>query len=184
MINLLRNFAKRDSLKLFCDIDGTVNYHYKRIRKWTLPKWPGEKIDLRAFTREEILKDEVIPDSVNALKELSNYFDIYFLTARDFPNAYKITKEWLDTMGFLYDGIHIVSTPIEKVKFLKKHKSDLFIDDLQRGHQTSKVEYYDDVITQLIKSNIRFEIFSNNWDAIMVKYINWAKHINVNRIRC
>ena len=176
MMNFIKNLLKKDKPQLFCDIDGTINYHYKRIRKWTLPHWPGDKIDPNAFTREEIQKDEVIPDSVYALKELSNHFDIHFLSARDFPDAYDISKEWLDKNGFTYDSINIVSKPIEKIKFLKKNKSDIFIDDLQRGHHTDKLEYYHDVIEKLIENGIQFEIFSNNWSAITAKYICWAKY--------
>lgn len=168
--NILKKKYTENKKKLFCDIDGTVNYHYKRIRKWTLPKWPGDKIDPRAFTREEILQDEVIPGSIDALNELSKYYSVEFLTARDFPNAYEITKDWLDKNGFKYSDIHIVSKPIEKVKFLKKNNSDLFIDDLQRGHEYKKTDFYYDVIDLLVLKNITFEIYANNWPQIVAKF--------------
>ena len=175
MINIFQNNNKVKKLKLFCDIDGTVNYHYKRIQKWTLPKWPGDKIDKRAFTRDEIINDEVIPESISGLLKLSKYFEIHFLTARNFPNAYDITKEWLDKNRFYYDSINIVSEPMDKIRLLKKNKSDLFIDDLKRCHHKEREIFYYDVIEKLIQNKIRFEIFSNNWDALVVKYSRWAE---------
>ena len=168
-------FNKKDKLQLFCDIDGTVNYHYKRIRKWSLPTWPGNSIDPHAFTREEILKDEVLPSSIEAINKLSKYYNIHFLSARNFQDAFTITKEWLDNNSFNYQSINIVSKPDEKIKILKENNCEVFIDDLQRGHHTDKIEYYYEIIDELIKNNINFEIFSNNWSALTAKYIQWAK---------
>ena len=167
---LLKKGKDKPGKKLFCDIDGTINYHYKRIRKWTLPDWPGKKIDPRAVSRDEILKDEVVPESLDALNELSKYYTINFLSARDFPDAYGITKDWLDKNGFRYNEIHLVSKPIDKVELLLKNNSSLFIDDLQRGHQYEKTDFYWDVIDLLIFKNITFEIYANNWPQIVAKY--------------
>jgi hypothetical protein len=171
MINfLLKKRKDKPKKKLFCDIDGTINYHYKRIRKWTLPDWPGKKIDPRAFSRDEILKDEVVPESLASLDELSKYYSINFLSARDFPDAYGITKDWLDKNEFRYNELYIVSKPIEKVKLLLRNNSSLFIDDLQRGHQYKKTDFYWDVIDLLVLKNINFEIYANNWPQISAKY--------------
>ena len=172
MFKLFSKIKTSSQKILFCDIDGTVNYHCKRIRKWTIPKWPGYKINPKAFTREEIMKEEPIEDSIESLKNLSHFYKIKFLSARNFPDAYNITADWLDVNCFTYDELLIVKKPLDKIEILKKHKDCLFIDDLQRGHQYEQTEFYNDVIFLLKKHNIRFKIFCNNWKHIVLKYGN------------
>ncbi|SVD00905.1 uncharacterized protein METZ01_LOCUS353759, partial [marine metagenome] len=96
--------------KLFCDIDSTINNHWKRIQKWTVPKFPNDNIDPKAFTREEVMKDEPLEDALESINELSRYYEIYFLTARDFPEAKSITTDWLNKNGFPYKGVIVVNS--------------------------------------------------------------------------
>ena len=70
--------------KLYCDIDSTINNHWVRIQRWALPKFPGTSIDQRAFTKQEIMKDSPLPGSLEAIKKLSKFYEIHFLTARNF----------------------------------------------------------------------------------------------------
>tara|TARA_Y100001980_G_C14556662_1_gene349158 strand:- start:1779 stop:2327 length:549 start_codon:yes stop_codon:yes gene_type:complete len=172
--NLLRSFQKTSKNIIFCDIDGTINYHYKRIQKFTLPQWPGNKISKKAFDRQEIMKDEPIKESIDAIKELRNYYEIIFLTARNFKNAYSITKDWLDMHDFDYDKIIVVKNPEQKLKYLKKYKNSIFIDDLKRGYHLKETQYYENIIRDLKINNIKFEIFKNNWHEIKKKYIDIA----------
>lgn len=150
--------------KLFCDIDGTVNTHWNRIRKFTAD---GQCDWTKAFSKDEVLKDEVLPGSIEALSEFSKYYEIHFLTARPFNNAYDITKEWLDTNGFEYSSIIVVNTPFDKLRYVTEPHC-LFIDDLSRKHETNepyKILYWD-VIHELNRLNVDYELFKNNWQEI------------------
>ena len=155
--------------QLYCDIDSTINNHWVRIQKWAMPRFPGNSIHPTAWTREEVLKDEVLPGALSAINTLSDSWDIHFLTARNFTNAYEITKEWLDLKGFPYKSINIVSRSADKPPFLVERDCDLFIDDMSAGQEygDSYVNLYKDTISELEKNNIRYIIFKNNWSEIV-----------------
>ena len=156
--------------KLFCDIDGTVNTHWNRIRKFTAD---GQCDWTKAFSKDEVLKDEVLPGSIEALSEFSKYYEIHFLTARPFNSAYDITKEWLDTNGFEYSSLIVVNNPFDKLRYVMEPNC-LFIDDLSRKHETNepyKILYWD-VIHELNKSNVDYELFKNNWKDIIKRRLH------------
>ena len=159
--------------QLYCDIDSTINNHWIRIQKWAKPSFPGNSIDPRAFTREEIMKDELLPGSLDAILKFSEEWDIHFLTARNFPDAYDITKDWLQLKGFPYNTINVVKKSKDKPPFLSSRKCDLFIDDLSAGQEygPSYVNLYLNTIQDLKERGIVFEIFKNNWKDILEKYI-------------
>jgi hypothetical protein len=158
--------------QLYCDIDSTINDHWVRIQKWALPKFPGTSIDPRAFTRQEILKDKVLPGALEAINSFAVEWEIHFLTARNFSEARSITKEWLDAKGFPYSSINVVARSKDKPPFLLKKKCDLFIDDLSAGQEfgPSYKNLYHGTIQQLKFYKIPFEIFKNNWDELVKKY--------------
>lgn len=157
---------------LYCDIDSTINNHWVRIQKWALPQFPGNSIHPNAFTREEIMKDEILPGALEAVKEFSKTYDIHFLTARNFPDAYNITKEWLDLHGFPYKSINVVQRSKHKPPFLMQRQCDLFIDDLSAGQERgpSYKFLYHDTIAMLNQCGIQYEVFCNNWDELVEKY--------------
>ncbi len=160
--------------QLYCDIDSTINNHWVRVKKWALPSFPGQSIHPNAWTREEMMKDEVLPGALEALQFFSKTYDVHFLTARGFaPNAYSITKEWLDAKGFPYTSINIVRSSSDKPPFLAQRKCDLFIDDFSAGQERHGASYlwlYDNVIAELCDLGIQHEVFKNNWDEIVEKY--------------
>ena len=155
--------------KLFCDIDSTINNHWERIQKFTdkgVCDWN------KAFSKEEILKDKILPGALEALVKLSSIYEIHFLTARPFQDAYSITKTWLDQNGFLYKSIIVVNKSMDKLKYVTE-PGCLFIDDLSRKHETNppyKILYWD-VIKELNKNNVDYELFKNNWNEIVKKRI-------------
>jgi hypothetical protein len=159
--------------QLWVDVDSTLNNHWVRIQKWATPSFPGSGIDRRAFTREEIMKDEPLPNAVETLKEFSKEWDINILSARGFGDAYFITKDWLDKHGFPYTSIGIVREAKDKIDILSGVEVDLFIDDLSRGQHfgPSYVELYDDVIQELDKLGINYELFKNNWLEIKERHL-------------
>ena len=159
--------------QLWVDVDSTLNNHWVRIQKWATPSFPGSGIDRRAFTREEIMKDEPLPNAVETLKEFSKEWDINILSARGFGDAYFITKDWLDKHGFPYTSIGIVREAKDKIDILSSVEVDLFIDDLSRGQHfgPSYVELYDDVIQELDNLGINYELFKNNWLEIKERHL-------------
>ena len=159
--------------ELYCDIDSTINNHWVRIKKWAIPSFPGNSIHKNAFTRKEIMKDLPIDNSVEVLKELSEQYEIHFLSARNFNDAWNITKDWLDKWGYVYKSINIVKSSIDKVEFIKNTQCDLFIDDFSKGQEygDSYKVLYTDTITQLRNMGINLEIFKGDWNEIRSKYV-------------
>ena len=158
---------------LFCDIDSTINNHCVRIQKWASPSFPGTSIPPYAFTREEIMKDLPIENAVESIEKFSKEYEIHFLSARNFPNAWNITKEWLDKWGFIYKSINIVKSSIDKVEFVKNNHCDLFIDDFSKGQEygESYQVLYTDTINQLNDMGVNLEVFKGDWNEIRQKYI-------------
>jgi len=159
--------------KLYCDIDSTINNHWVRIRKWALPSFPGTTIHQNAFTREEIMQDLPLAGALDSIIKLSSEYEIHYLSARNFYDSYNITKDWLDKYNFPYNSINIVARSIDKVQFLRHKQCDLLIDDLSKGQEYTDSYYilYEDTIKELTSLGINFEIFKNNWDEILDKWI-------------
>lgn len=155
--------------QLYCDIDSTLNNHWVRIKKWALPSFPGNSIHPNAWTRQELMLDDVLPGALEAIERFNKSWDVHFLTARNFANAYDYTKEWLDSKGFAYQTINVVKKSIHKPPFLVNKKCDLFIDDLSAGQEygPSYQNLYHETIAELKKNRIPFIIFTNNWDQII-----------------
>lgn len=154
--------------QLYCDIDSTINNHWVRVQRWAIPSFPGRSIHPNAWKREEVLKDEPLPGALKMIHKFSKDWDVHFLTARNFPNAYDITKEWLDLHGFPYKSINVVRRSIHKPPFLLERKCDLFIDDLSAGQEygPSYVNLYKDTISELKRLQINFIIFNGNWTEV------------------
>jgi len=150
--------------KLFCDIDSTINNHWERVQRFTdngVPDWN------KIFSREEIMKDRVLDGAKEALKELSTEYEIHFLTARPFEDAYSITKDWLDKNNFEYKSIIVVNRSMDKLSYVTEPEC-LFIDDLSRKHETHPpyTILYWDVIKELNRNNVNYKIFNGDWKAI------------------
>ena len=158
---------------LFCDIDSTINNHWVRIQKWAQPSFPGTSIHQNAFTREEIMKDLPIENAVESIEKFSKEYEIHFLSARNFPEAWDITKQWLDKWGFTYKSINIVRSSIDKVQFVKQNPCDLFIDDFSKGQEygNSYEVLYTDTINLLNDMGVNLEVFKGDWNEVVKKYI-------------
>lgn len=151
---------------IYCDIDSTINNHEIRIKRW----YNGSKIDPKAFTYDEIMKDLPIKDSIESNHKLYKHYRIYFITARKkFPNAYNSTRDWLNKYQFRYDRIILTNSLEDKIKYLKK-ETDLkaFIDDCTINHQAIVKENHK-AINKLRNDYIPLIIFKNNWIDIVNK---------------
>tara|TARA_R110002153_G_scaffold65181_1_gene174567 strand:- start:1201 stop:1680 length:480 start_codon:yes stop_codon:yes gene_type:complete len=149
-------------MKIFCDIDSTINNHWVRIQK----NYENNAISDKAWSREEIMKDLPLVGSREALSGLSKSFEINFLTARgDIPDGFNITRDWLDLYDFKYNSLILVKKPIEKVDFMVNNQPSILIDDFSRRQEIgpSYIHLYDDVIKQLKIKKINFFLFKGDW---------------------
>ena len=155
---------------IYCDIDSTINNHHLRIKKWT----KDGVINKKAYSYEEIMKDEVLPNSVISNHKLYEKFNIYFITSRKkFPNAYNATKDWLENNNFRYDKIILTDNLGEKIQYIKNDKyTKIFIDDFTKKHHLDKPILDIENINKFKKENIPFIIFKNNWNEITKNLIN------------
>ena len=119
------------------------------------------------------MKELPIENAVESIEKFSKEYEIHFLSARNFPEAWDITKQWLDKWGFTYKSINIVRSSIDKVQFVKQNPCDLFIDDFSKGQEygNSYEVLYTDTINQLNSMGINLEVFKNNWLELTEKYI-------------
>jgi 5'(3')-deoxyribonucleotidase len=150
---------------LYCDIDSTINKHWKRIQRFSVN---GKCNWDKAFSEVEIMKDEVLEGSHEALKKLSKVYNIVFLTARPFPDAERITKAWLSVNNFVYSRLVVVKTSKAKIPYVIK-KGSLFIDDLARKHESHPpyTILYDDVIKELDQKGVNYIRFKGDWQEVL-----------------
>ena len=158
---------KKQRKKLYCDIDSTINNHWERIHRWSnngICNWE------KALSRDEIMKDEVLPGVIEKLTKLSEEYEIHFLTARNFVDAYNITKDWLDLKGIKYESINVVKKSKDKPEFLSNNGCDLFIDDLSTDQEKgpSYINLYNETIKDLENRKINYIIFKGNWSDVNV----------------
>ena len=155
-----------DEKTLFCDVDSTVNNHWVRAKKFYGTPY--------FHAREVIMQDEPLPGAKEALWRFKQQgYRICYLTARDFPQAYSITYDWLMYHDFPVDEINVVKNSISKVSFLKGRSVDLFIDDLsgsQKEHGSYRV-LYEDTISALESAGINFHVFKGDWSVVEREFL-------------
>jgi hypothetical protein len=160
-------------MKIFCDIDSTINNHWVRIqRNTTIGKNGSVDLSDKAFTREEMMQDEPLAGSKDAIKRLKEEHEIHFLTARGaIKDGFNITKDWLNYHDFEYDSLVLVERTMQKVEFMSSHRGSLLIDDLSRMQHigASYIHLYGDVIKELEKNNINFILFKGSWGDVLDK---------------
>lgn len=158
---------------IYCDIDFTIADAWSRIKRWTLPQWPGERIDPKAFTDEEVMKDLPIDGAVAALNRLAARHNIYYLTARGWKTAREVTAQWLDMHNFPYPfirNVNTVTTMVNKIRFFNGTKCDLYIDDFTAAGNLREPIFQKDIIPMIESQGVKVEIFRNNWEEIAEKY--------------
>ena len=152
---------------LYCDLDSTLNDHYRRISRFTIE---GSCDFTAANQMDEVMKDLPLPFAKDSIDTLKEDYNICILIARAYPDAYKITKSWLDKFNFYYDNIIVVERSIDKIKYLNDEDS-LFIDDLSRKHESNppyKI-LYENTIKELEKRKINYILFKGDWKKVMHK---------------
>ena len=150
---------------LYCDIDSTINDHWKRIQRNTVDgicDWN------KAFSKEEVMKDKPLPGVHKALEKLSKLYSIVFLTARSFPDAKNITKAWLSENNFVYYKLIVVNKSIDKIQYLQ-NKNCILIDDLSKKHERNApyTILYEDTIEKLKENKIKYILFKGDWNEVL-----------------
>tara|TARA_Y100001980_G_C14553810_1_gene339560 strand:+ start:3516 stop:4142 length:627 start_codon:yes stop_codon:yes gene_type:complete len=186
--------------KIFCDIDSTINNHSVRIRKWTLPKYPGNHIHWKAFTEKEIMLDEPIKNAKESILMLSNKYSINFLTARGF-NGYRsfriFPERYYDSIfGYYLMKINNFSSIFFKrilnsrnnekyaysitKKWLDKHGfiyDNLFIVDSMKD----KISFLKDVECHLFVDDMSWgQNLDSSYINLYTEEINELKRMNIN----
>jgi SAM-dependent methyltransferase len=126
-------------LTLFCDVDSTLNDHWRRLQRWTTPQgtdWPS------ARQRAEVMQDQPLPGAVAALQAFAAQgWDIHILTARgwDVPDG-GVTRAWLREHGIPYAACHVLPEHQDKARLLRGWLAaggvvDLVIDDFSHGQE-------------------------------------------------
>lgn len=165
-------------IKIFCDIDSTINDHWRRIRRNTVPNWPNGRLDKKAFTEAEIMEDYpidyncVLDNIVLAGAELS------FLTARNFIGAREITVKWLKEIAKIaYKELYIVPSMESKIDFLAIHRPDYYIDDFMSGQENSIPTFRRGIAEAIENLGINVIVFRNDWNDVLeqIQYYEKAK---------
>ena len=157
----------RDNPIIYIDVDSTINDHWRRIIDYTVPKWPNGTIDKMAFVQDAIMKDKPLQFAAEILGTLKQTYRclIYFLTARNFPDARRITKKWLEQNGFsgLYKNILIVPSISAKVKYIEMNRPDIVIDDFMTGQENSIPTFNKEIAHAIEQLGVKVIVFQGSW---------------------
>lgn len=150
---------------IIVDVDSTITDHWRRIRRNTIPKWPNGNISNKAWEREEVLKDKILPNCKDVLfYYYDEGWDIKYLTARGWRNADEITKEQLSNFNLpCPNQVIICSTLYEKINILKKEKPLFYIDDFMTGQEKCIGTFRQDVAFSIFEMGIHVIVFRNDW---------------------
>jgi hypothetical protein len=150
---------------LVCDIDSTLTDHWKRIRRNTKPQWPGNVIDPKAWTREEVMKDKLLPNCLRVLNELkARGFLIRYLSARGWADARAITMDQLFHFHVPNStDITLTDSMRNKVDLLNKSMCDFYVDDFMTGQEKAIGTFHKDVACAIEEKGIHVIPFRNDW---------------------
>ena len=156
--------------QLYCDIDSTINDHWKRIQRNTVNGY----IQPSAWTEAEVMQDTPLNGAVMALNRFASDFDIHFLSSRNWLDAKRITEAWLRREKFPFTSVNLVGRPEDKITFLKEHWCDLYIDDFTGGQEYGGPPapvFYGNVVRDM---PCPYEVFHpenpNEWNRVLAKY--------------
>jgi len=168
---------------------------WERIRRAAVPSWPGQTFDAsRAFSAEELARDKPLKGAAEALAGLSRDWEVSFLTARGFPDAFALTEQWLHDHGFShFSRLVVVGQARDKVAWLEEEMAAteaavlpesrrvLLVDDLSRGHHLAKPEPDRETIGLLQEAGIPFEVFDfaddEAWPKLAQRLSSQSNHM-------
>lgn len=154
-------------MKIFCDLDCTLNNSFERIKRNTLDKACNWK---KAYSYNELMKDKPSNEGREFLNYVIKKHPVYILTARPFQHAKEITLEWLSINKFDFTELIVVRKPKDKISFLSSN--DFLIDDFSRDHEIYEPYVSLDwhLIRELNKKNKKYFIFDGCWESVKKVY--------------
>ena len=153
-------------LNLFCDIDNTVADQLSYNKN--LFKEKG-KIDSDIYEDKHLFNYKVIKGSKSSITNLSNFFKINWISARNIENE-DCTLRWLEKYQFPIDNLFLVGQNDEKLEVLKNQNPYVFIDDMKYNYENLDPLPCVNFMNKLKKLEIQYEVFDNNWSYIETKY--------------
>lgn len=150
---------------IICDIDSTMSDHWKRVRRNTVPKWPGSVISGKAWSREEVLQDKLLPNCHKILWGLqTSGFNIRYLTARGWTHARRITIDQLTSWEVPNPhDIMITSNMVSKIEILSPNICDYYIDDFMTGQENNIGTFRKNVAEAIQGKGVKVIVFRNDW---------------------
>lgn len=153
---------------ILIDVDSTVNDHWRRIRRWTEPRWPGKTINPKAFTKNEVSKDRPATYALLNIVHLARFYKIGYLTARGWLNAYEITVEWLRRFCFPgYDWVICVDNMNEKLRVLQRERPDFFVDDFTAGQENAIPSFNKGLAESIQNLGISVVVYRGCWPDVV-----------------
>ncbi len=160
-------------MRIFCDLDSTLNDSYRRVRRFSFDGTCDWK---KAYSEIELMKDIPNMKGKNFIEKYNKDYEVIIITARNFKYSKDFTKQWLDNNNFIYSKLIIVKNPLEKIKYL--NNNDFLIDDFSQKH-----EIYDPykvlnwkMIKYLNKKKKKYLIFKGDWDLAETAFKLYAEN--------
>jgi len=130
---------------LFVGIDGVVALSAARLRR-------------RGASAAEVMADAPVADAAEAIRALRSRYFVRFLAARgSYEDAFNVTRTWLDTQGFEYDDLIIVSDAVAKVAHLTDES--LLVEDFMVGHEAGEPREDSAFMEALLAAELQFVKF-------------------------
>lgn len=143
-------------MKIYCDIDSTLNNHWVRVKKY--------KGAREAFTEDAVMQDIPLPYSVEVMNELSRKYEISYLTARGWDDG-TTTRKWLKKHGYPTGEILIVNSLADKIPVLAEDRPEIFIDDFETGQEKDCHTFHCDRVIEIENMGIKV-IYDIDWQKI------------------
>ncbi len=157
-----------DNKTIACDIDNTVADQlafYEKMFDSATGRVPDQ-----ASANVNLIKYEVIKDSIHVLNKFAKYYKICWVTARNEENRITTIK-WLRNNNFPVDSIHLVGRNQNKLKILAELQPDIYFDDMKYNYEKLNPLSCTRFMESLKQIGIRYEIVKYNWKEILHKYI-------------
>jgi hypothetical protein len=154
---------------LITDIDSTITDHWRRIRRYAQPYWPGLGIRPEAFERKAVLEDRMLPGCGETLWMLRRKgYEIGYLTARGWDRDGLVTKDQLNRFNLPdWNRVQIVRNLPEKLGVLSRAGCTYYVDDFMTGQEKAVGTFHRDIAQQIEQLGVHVIVFRNDWKDVV-----------------
>jgi len=153
---------------LWCDLDGTLNDYDEIVFKYA--KGQAISSDFHLAHVMKALPRDGAREALEAFHDQGWHINIF--TSRGFPDAEKLTADWLNLHGFVFDEIQCVGSMRAKPCALEEGSPDLFIDDFMTGQEYRTPTFLVDVYLACLNTGVEVVVFRNNWHDIVRRILS------------